>query len=837
VRVPDPRQRLGLAAQAIDRLPVSRRWQDLHGDMTLEAVLACQPDLAHPTGAERTKEFEPPQTQPRPIFLHPRIISARARPWQEAWEACSTVPLRRHRGATTGCDPNAWSYREIVRGAAGMPRAMRTSMTTRRVSNASMPSPGQDDVLSPSRNATQRNTKGNPTMQQQDPPAETTILALSTAPGPSRNAPLTESDPLLWILSTMRQNAPILSFHPDENYLTYNVPDYLQNVQLYDSQGKLLAQPPLTPQRLPIGPASEATYLAIPADRHNIEAGDLKKTQIYCHALYWTHGEFSGADFQYFFFYPYNGKGFINIRFPGISQNDIEIPAGAHQGDWESIIVRTDSRGSVLGIYCNQHGSGQWYLPGQIQWRGEHPVIYVARSGHPSFNAIGHFPTHGGDFTVSIAGYTIGVQLDNVTGAGAQLSTSEVVELVSTSYFDGVHVEEPWWLHYLGRFGLVVFNERDKQETTSIISRVLSHVMPHTVAKYLADLITNKIYSILGEIEPDGPEPPRAKGWWNEIRQDGPWTNISRRWSGNQKISSLPGHINPLTRDNIGLAAFGSKLCMAFRAESSNVLYQAWYDGTSWTGNKPITVVDNPNSGTLSTRGPALARYDDRLYAAFKASDSNRLFFTWYDGTSWKGNIPVRTDHGFAESTAPPALCSYQGQLFMAFKAADPSNHLYLCRFDGTSWTGNQVIQTDHGMPSSSDSPTLALYNGALIMTFKANDASNELYAARYDGANWTGNQPIQTDHGTAVSPLSPWMVSLDGELMMLFKGNDSDYIYLAALLSSGWHGNERLSRTTPISPMTNASGAIAALGKRRIMVFKAADSTQIYQAECLDSL
>jgi hypothetical protein len=55
VRVPDPRQRLSFAPQAIYGLSVIRRPQNLHGDVALESPLACQPDLTHPSGTQPPK--------------------------------------------------------------------------------------------------------------------------------------------------------------------------------------------------------------------------------------------------------------------------------------------------------------------------------------------------------------------------------------------------------------------------------------------------------------------------------------------------------------------------------------------------------------------------------------------------------------------------------------------------------------------------------------------------------------------------------------------------------------------------------------------------------------
>src|SRR5262245_38596965 len=72
VRMPDLGQRLGLAAQAVDRAVVVRRRQDLHGDVALEALLPRQPHLAHAASAEAADQLQRTEALTCPL-LHRQV--------------------------------------------------------------------------------------------------------------------------------------------------------------------------------------------------------------------------------------------------------------------------------------------------------------------------------------------------------------------------------------------------------------------------------------------------------------------------------------------------------------------------------------------------------------------------------------------------------------------------------------------------------------------------------------------------------------------------------------------------------------------------------------------
>ncbi|HET8638439.1 MAG TPA: Vps62-related protein [Acidobacteriaceae bacterium] len=639
-----------------------------------------------------------------------------------------------------------------------------------------------------------------------------------------------------WLIETMRRNAPILIFHPGEQYYTYNVEDYLAAVDLRDAKsGRIIATPPLTSSNLPSGQASSQTYLSIPNSAEHLKRGDLSKTKIYVHALGWTHNGRSGFDFQYFFFYPYNGTGALIIRLAGLDSGDIGIPAGAHQGDWESIIVRTDTEGNVIGIYCNQHSDGTWYLPGDVQWSDGHPHIYVARSGHPSYVGIGHFPTPKGDFTISIAGYDFGVQLDNVTANGERLATAEIAELVATSFIPNASVTPPWWLDYLGRYGRVVFTKQDIENVEDTLTKVFGTVIPvKAAARSIAEAVAEKVIGILQDISPDGPEPPKAKGWWDTTTPNGPWWSSTYRWSGDVRISSLPGHLSPRSNYGPSLAVYGKSLYMVYKGEHSDTLYSAWFDGTAWSGNQPITISSgNPESNYT----PGLAAYRKLLYMVYKGAHSNTLYSAWFDDTGWHGNRPITMANGNPESNYSPALAEYNGLLYMIYKGAH-SNTLYSAWFDGVAWHGNKPISVSGSeTPESNYTPALAVYGGRLYMIYKGAH-SNTLYFAWFDGQAWHGNTPIRTPMGTPESNREPWAAVADGHLMVIYKGKGSTNLYWTAYDANGnWWGNSRIGQVSSIRPRSGQTGGAAAFNGGLVTVYKADNATDdFFQAQFLPS-
>jgi 1-phosphatidylinositol phosphodiesterase len=205
----------------------------------------------------------------------------------------------------------------------------------------------------------------------------------------------------------------------------------------------------------------------------------------------------------------------------------------------------------------------------------------------------------------------------------------------------------------------------------------------------------------------------KARGDSNNIH----WVTYDRRtktWSGNQKIV-VPGNGEPLTSHTPAAVAYGDKLYVIYKAQGdSKDIYWARFvpgdGGGHWEGNQKITI---PGKGydPGTSAAPAVAVFKNRLYVCFKASNSGKLCYMWFDGRSWAGDIVIRAGGKEAKSQSAPSAAEYKGRLYLAYRGED-YNHLLTASFDGNSWSGNQAIEDQYQgfNPESNYPPSLVAY-------------------------------------------------------------------------------------------------------------------------------
>src|SRR5262249_54217689 len=122
--------------------------------------------------------------------------------------------------------------------------------------------------------------------------------------------------------------------------------------------------------------------------------------------------------------------------------------------------------------------------------------------------------------------------------------------------------------------------------------------------------------------------------WWNvfdvALRPDHGWDDNDAR--PDMKTSRGPA-----------LAACGptnkQKLYLAYRAADSNELLYSVYDDAAPAGQEWLKLNESVKDAQTS-QGPALAAYDQKLYLAYRAADSEDIWFNVYDPLtdSWQGN-------------------------------------------------------------------------------------------------------------------------------------------------------------------------------------------------------
>lgn len=202
------------------------------------------------------------------------------------------------------------------------------------------------------------------------------------------------------------------------------------------------------------------------------------------------------------------------------------------------------------------------------------------------------------------------------------------------------------------------------------------------------------------------------------------------RWAGNKKISSMPGKISPESSDTPGVCVFQGGLSMVYTGAHSTDLYYASFDGQTWSGNTKISKMPGGISPQSSTP-PACIAYGDLLYVVYSGMLKNDLYVAWYDGQRWAGNKKISDISPIApESDARVTLSLYADSIYMLYKGAH-TDTLYQAVFNDSGWSGNVKISDISTIdPESSAGPGSSPFTDGLIMTYPGATLS-DLYTAK----------------------------------------------------------------------------------------------------------
>jgi hypothetical protein len=187
--------------------------------------------------------------------------------------------------------------------------------------------------------------------------------------------------------------------------------------------------------------------------------------------------------------------------------------------------------------------------------------------------------------------------------------------------------------------------------------------------------------------------------------------NTFGHWDFSNSISGLSkGAISPKSDVRPSAAAFNDKLFVVYKGVSTSNLYLTTFDGVHWSGDTRISSL--PGGITPeSTDSPGLAVYQNRLYMVYKSPNNNDLNYAFFDGAAWHGNSEIWKQPGGIrpQSTQNPALILSGNLLYMFYKSPN-NNDLNYAYFDGSAWHGNSAITMQNGTkPQSNASPAAAL--------------------------------------------------------------------------------------------------------------------------------
>jgi|GEM_PF-3642309 len=184
----------------------------------------------------------------------------------------------------------------------------------------------------------------------------------------------------------------------------------------------------------------------------------------------------------------------------------------------------------------------------------------------------------------------------------------------------------------------------------------------------------------------------------------------------------------PLVTDRAPAAAvLGDKLYVAYKSAENSELCVAWMCGTMWSGGTPVIV--NDGGTPLTDSAPGLASFGDNLYAVYKSFDGLRLYWAWYDGAEWHGDIPLfyetATCNDFAETDSGPTLVAEGDQYLWLFTGDAERPVLCHLKFDGQYWYGEDEVMDLRRVLR----PGAAYFDGHLYIAYKG-WGTNELFWA-----------------------------------------------------------------------------------------------------------
>jgi len=319
---------------------------------------------------------------------------------------------------------------------------------------------------------------------------------------------------------------------------------------------------------------------------------------------------------------------------------------------------------------------------------------------------------------------------------------------------------------------------------------------------------------------------------------------MTLNWQGNTRItiggtSKTPQGFPPT------LCTFQSKLYLVYIGQSGVDLYYSWLPsgdlGGPWQGNIKINVnghnLKSYTDKSLS-QAASLCVVAGILHMVYTGSDGASLYWSWFDGVTWYGALPL-----FAGSPIPKAeaalAAEVEGDILhlvyanngnLYYSSCDVGNPDPTLPWAASDWTPQTpVASADNGLFQS---PSLAFSSGlALAARFGAAGIDHQIYAAIASPPSWNLN-PLTPSEG-ATSPVAlygPTMVRWDDVLYLVYLGPSQKYMWYCTLDS---HGAllENWEITAASTPETRGRPAAAVFDEQLCIAYTGENSDNLYFA------
>jgi uncharacterized membrane protein len=281
------------------------------------------------------------------------------------------------------------------------------------------------------------------------------------------------------------------------------------------------------------------------------------------------------------------------------------------------------------------------------------------------------------------------------------------------------------------------------------------------------------------------------------------------RWKINIPI------VDHLSKTSPALAVFNGLLHMVHIGNQSNDIWHSYYDGISWSADIKI-------DGHSSKASPALAVLNTMvgstpvslLHMVHIGDQSNDIWHSYYDGTSWSADIKI-DGHSSKASPVLAVLTTLVGttpvSLLHMIHIGNQSNDIWHSYYDGISWSADIKIDGH----SSKASPALAVLNTmvgstpvSLLHMVHIGNQSNDIWHSYYDGISWSADIKID-GHSSKASPALAVLNTMVGStpvslLHMVHIGDQSNDIWHSLYITgSTWEEDRKDSNQKSKAPVT----------------------------------
>ncbi|WP_017292847.1 Calx-beta domain-containing protein [Geminocystis herdmanii] len=196
------------------------------------------------------------------------------------------------------------------------------------------------------------------------------------------------------------------------------------------------------------------------------------------------------------------------------------------------------------------------------------------------------------------------------------------------------------------------------------------------------------------------------------------------------------------------LGVFNNTLYLAFTATNNEVILASAVSadtdlGLTFSGGDFYQIGSN-----TSEQGPTLVTYNDELYAFFLATNGdNSVVYVTSDNPSnsdtWTTSSRVPYDGGTNSSSDRIGATVFNDELYIAFKA-DNSNNISVTSYNGSTWSSANSSATSQVIPNQGTSagPSLIATDETLYLFFKSGNSSETIFYISGEGLgeNWTND-------------------------------------------------------------------------------------------------